>query len=77
MEERKDVEVIDIDSDFIKLDQFLKFSGVAYSGAEAKTMINDGIIKVNDEIATQRGKKLSKGDCIEVELDDIMKFRIN
>ncbi len=46
---------------FIKLDQFLKFANVIYSGGEAKTVIQEGMVSVNGEICTMRGKKLYDG----------------
>ena len=58
---------IKINTDIIKLDQFLKWSGVAESGAAAKQMVLSGIVKVNGDEASQRGKKLHKGDRIFVE----------
>ncbi|MEO1764997.1 MAG: RNA-binding S4 domain-containing protein, partial [Cyanobacteria bacterium J06629_18] len=42
----------------IKLDQFLKFLGVAQTGGQAKHMIMDGGVKVNGELETRRGRKL-------------------
>ncbi len=68
------MEKIKINSDFIKLDQFLKWAGIAYSGVEAKYMINDGIVSVNGEKCVMRGKKIYKGDSIEVKLDSKTKF---
>ncbi|MGB0561355.1 MAG: RNA-binding S4 domain-containing protein [Spirulinaceae cyanobacterium] len=53
-------------TDFIKLDQFLKLSGVAATGGQAKLMIQDGIVTVNGETETRRGKKLRTGDRVEV-----------
>ncbi|MEG0371549.1 MAG: RNA-binding S4 domain-containing protein [Clostridium sp.] len=58
---------IEINTEYIKLDQFLKFIAIADNGAVAKAIIADGMVKVNNEIATQRGKKLRKGDIIEIE----------
>lgn len=58
---------IQITTDFIKLDQFLKFSGLAESGGHSKEIIAEGIVKVNAQTCTQRGKKLHKGDVVEVE----------
>ena len=46
---------------FIKLDQFLKFANAIYSGGEAKTVIQEGMVSVNGEVCTQRGKKLFDG----------------
>lgn len=53
-----------INTDIIKLDAFLKWSGIASLGSEAKIYIQDGLIKVNGEICLQRGKKLKRGDII-------------
>ncbi|WP_425539110.1 RNA-binding S4 domain-containing protein [Microaceticoccus formicicus] len=58
---------IKIDSEFIKLDQLLKYASLVQSGAEAKMLINDEQIIVNGEICTMRGKKLRPGDTIEFE----------
>lgn len=65
-------EIITITTEFIKLDQLLKFSGVAAIGSEAKAMIADGIVDVNGECCTMRGKKLRNGDVVEVHGDDII-----
>ena len=56
---------IEISTEFIKLDSFLKFSGVVSLGSEAKMYILDELVKVNGEIFIQRGKKLYKGDIVE------------
>lgn len=58
---------ITIDSEFIKLDQFLKLADVASTGGHAKFLIQEGLVKVNGEIETRRGKKLRPNDVIEVE----------
>ena len=60
---------IEITTEFIKLDSFLKFSGAASLGSEAKMYILDELVKVNGEICTQRGKKLYKGDVVEFNGD--------
>mgnify|MGYP003290122986 CR=1 FL=1 len=57
---------IKISTEFIKLDQLLKFSGVAGSGSDAKMLILEEEVSVNGEIATQRGKKIRPGDIIQV-----------
>lgn len=61
---------INITTEFIKLDQLLKFSGMAESGAEAKEMILDEIVFVNGEVCTMRGKKIRPGDIVLIEFDD-------
>ncbi len=55
---------IGIHSEFIKLDAFLKLSGLAETGGEAKLMVADGEVLVNGEVCTQRGKKLRPGDKV-------------
>lgn len=55
---------IPIQSEFIKLDSFLKFAAVADSGGMAKQMIQNGDVCVNGLVCTQRGKKLRSGDSI-------------
>ena len=57
---------ITIKTRFIKLDSFIKFCGEAVTGAEAKEIVLNGRVKVNDEICTQRGKKLYDGDTVEI-----------
>ena len=54
-----------IQTEFIKLDSFLKFCGAASLGSEAKMYVLDELVKVNGEVCTQRGKKLYRGDIVE------------
>jgi len=61
------VEVVKIESEFIKLDQFLKWAGVVGSGVEAKLIIQEAIVNVNGEVEVRRGKKLYNGDIVELE----------
>ena len=58
---------IEIHSEFIKLDAFLKLSGLAETGGEAKLMVADGEVLVNGEVCTVRGKKLRGGDRVELD----------
>jgi ribosome-associated protein len=51
---------------FIKLDQFLKWQGVADTGGQAKWMIQNGEVRVNGEVETRRGRKLVEGDSVTV-----------
>jgi len=60
-------EPIEIQTEYIKLDSFLKFAMVTETGGDAKSMILDGEVKVNGETCTQRGKKLHSGDTVEAE----------
>lgn len=58
------MEKIQISTEFIKLDSFLKWASIVSSGAEAKMYIQDEMVYVNGEICTQRGKKIYKGDVV-------------
>lgn len=58
---------IKINTEFIKLDAFLKWAAVASSGSEAKIYILEEMVKVNGEICTQRGKKIRVGDLVEFD----------
>ncbi len=61
---------INITTDFIKLDQLLKFAGVAKTGGDAKDMILAGIVEVNGSVCAMRGKKLRPGDKVTVRFED-------
>ena len=61
------MESIKIKDEFIKLGQLLKLVGFCDSGVDAKFVIQDGLVKVNGEVETQRGKKLYNGDIVEFE----------
>lgn len=58
---------VKINTEIIKLDAFLKWAGIVGQGSEAKMYIQNGEVKLNGNIETQRGKKLTKGDIIEFE----------
>ena len=56
------VEKITIDSEFIRLQDLLKLSGMCSTGGMAKGVIQNGEVLVNGEVCTMRGKKLRTGD---------------
>ena len=56
---------IQIRDEYITLGQFLKFAGCVSSGIDAKMVIKDGLVLVNGEVETRRGKKLRNTDQIE------------
>lgn len=58
------MEKITINTEYIKLDSFLKLAVLVGSGGEAKQVINEGMVKVNGEVCTMRGKKLRAGDRV-------------
>ena len=56
-----------ISTEFIKLQDALKFANAVPSGGMAKTEIQEGEVKVNGEVCTMRGKKLYNGDKFEFD----------
>ena len=54
-----------IDTEFIRLDAFLKMNDAVQSGGHAKIVIQDGEVRVNGEVCTQRGRKLHPGDKVD------------
>lgn len=61
---------VKISTEYIKLDQLLKFAGISLSGADAKELILSGAVSVNEEPCTMRGKKLRPGDSATLALGD-------
>lgn len=57
--------------DYIKLGQALKAAGAVESGVDAKFAVQDGLVKVNGHVETQRGRKLVAGDLVEYEGESI------
>lgn len=58
------METIQIKSEFIKLDALLKYAALVGTGGEAKMVIADGMVTVNGEVCTMRGKKIRPGDVV-------------
>ncbi len=65
------MEIIKLREDYIKLGQALKAAGLVESGVDAKFVIQDGLVKLNGQIETQRGKKLVAGDIVEFDGEKI------
>lgn len=63
--------IINLREDYIKLGQALKAAGLVESGVDAKFVIQDGLVKVNGNIETQRGKKLVAGDIVEFDGEEV------
>jgi ribosome-associated protein len=61
------MEQVEISTEYIKLDQFLKWAGACENGAMSKSFILDGLVSVNGNIEMQRGKKLRNGDIVEFD----------
>ena len=62
----KNIEKVKISTEFMKLDQFLKWLAVVDRGSEAKEIILDGKVKVNDEVETRRGRKIYPEYKVEI-----------
>ena len=67
----KEIHEIGIVTESIRLDQLLKFCGLAETGGHAKEIVAEGVISLNGEICTMRGKKIHPGDVIEVDQYEI------
>ena len=63
--------VIKLRDEFIKLGQALKAAGLVESGVEAKDVIVDGLVTVNGEVDTRRGRKLYDGDIVVFDGEEI------
>ena len=60
-----EIEIVEINTEFIKLDQLLKWANFTASGVESKMFILNGEVKVNGEVDTIRGKKIYDGYIVE------------
>lgn len=58
---------IKIRTEFIRLDQLLKFCGIAETGGHAKEIIAEGVVYLNGEVCLMRGKKIRAGDVIVID----------
>ena len=65
-----DVE-INISEDYITLGELLKYSGFVITGGVAKQMIKDGLVLVNNQVETRRGRKIYRGDKVILETGTI------
>lgn len=65
------MEIIKLREEFIKLGQALKAAGLVESGVEAKEVIQEGLVMVNGEVDTRRGRKLYAGDQVVFDGEDI------
>ena len=60
-------ETVAIITEFITMDKLLKFSGVADTGGQAFLMVEDGIVKLNGKLVTEKRKKVFPGDVMNIE----------
>ncbi len=61
------MEKIAIETEFIKLDSLLKYAALVGTGGEAKYVIAEGLVRVNGEVCTMRGKKIRPGDTVSFD----------
>jgi len=61
------MEKVKIESEYIKLDSLLKFAALVGTGGEAKYVISEGMVSVNGEVCTMRGKKIRPGDRVKFD----------
>ncbi|KXB66316.1 putative S4 domain protein YaaA [Parvimonas sp. KA00067] len=63
------MEEIFIETEFIKLDQLLKFAGIVQTGTDAKYFISEGLVLVDGKVETRRGRKIYDGMIVRVMLE--------
>ncbi len=67
MTDAESIDEVPIGGESIRLGQFLKFAGLLDSGGDAKEVIVDGYVSVNDEVERRRGRQLRDGDLVAFE----------
>ena len=72
MKRRLEMKEIQIKDEYIKLFKLLKYANLVSSGGEAKFLIEEGLVKVNNIIEKQKGKKIYKNDIIEFNEERIL-----
>ena len=66
------MEKIALQTEYIKLDALLKFASLVGTGGEAKVAVAEGLVKVNGEVCTQRGKKIRPGDTVSFDRFELL-----
>lgn len=61
------MQTVTIHTEFIKLQQVLKLAGLIDQGSDVKYYLAEGLVRVNGETATERGKKIRPGDVVALE----------
>ena len=62
---------VEIHTDYIKLDALLKYSGAGETGGQGKEMVTSGEVRVNGELCRMRGKKIRRGDRVQIGGEEI------
>ena len=60
-------ETVEITTEFITMDKLLKFSGVADTGGQAFLMVEDGVVRLNGQLVTEKRKKVHLGDVVNID----------
>lgn len=60
-------ETVEIRTEFITMDKLLKFSGVADTGGQAFMMVEDGVVRLNGQLVTEKRKKVHSGDIVNID----------
>ena len=60
-------ETVEITTEFITMDKLLKFSGVADTGGQAFLMVEDGVVRLNGQLVTEKRKKVFPGDVVNID----------
>ncbi len=60
-------EIVEITTEFITMDKLLKFAGVADTGGQAFLMVEDGVVRLNGQLVTEKRKKVYPGDIVNID----------
>ena len=60
-------ETVEITTEFITMDKLLKISGVADTGGQAFLMVEDGVVRLNGQLVTEKRKKVHSGDVVNID----------
>lgn len=60
-------ETVEITTEFITMDKLLKFSGVADTGGQAFLMVEDGVVRLNGQLVTEKRKKVHPRDVVNID----------
>ena len=60
-------ETVEITTEFITMDKLLKFSGVADTGGQAFLMVEDGVVRLNGQLVTEKRNKVHPGDVVNID----------
>ena len=67
---------VEVEGDMIRLGQFLKYASLVDTGGDAKAVLADGLVFVNGEVETRRGRQLHDGDIVDVAEAAIARVRL-